>query len=231
METRVGEALFEDALPAVYDLNLLAVRQGVTADAEELAAEAELVQGAAGLGHRKLVIDEDALGTAVADRLGALGWNAEPLVVMPHAGGEREVDTSGVAEVARAQLEPVWAAGIRAEGMTGDVVRQLVAAKGVTERAADVRFFAALAHGEVASYCELYSRDGIGQIEAVMTLERHRGRGLASAVVTHVLRESRAAGNELTFLVAAENDWPKELYRKLGFEIQGRIWSFLRKLS
>jgi len=230
VETPVGEALFEDALPLVYDLNLIAVSPGLSASAAELAAEADRVQGSAGLGHRKLAIDEDPLAIAVAPGFRELGWDQQPLVVMPHRGGGREVGTTAVEEVSRAELEPAWAAGIRAGGLKGDVVRQLVEAKSVTERAADVRFFATRAAGEVASYCELYSRDGIAQIEAVMTLPAHRRRGLASAVVVRALEESRAAGNELTFLVAEEADWPKELYRKLGFEIEGRIWAFSRKL-
>jgi ribosomal protein S18 acetylase RimI-like enzyme len=60
-----------------------------------------------------------------------------------------------------------------------------------------------------------------------MTLEPFRGRGLAKAVVTRALVESGAAGNDFTFLVAEAEDWPKQLYRKLGFETVGSIWDFL----
>ena len=59
-----------------------------------------------------------------------------------------------------------------------------------------------------------------------MTLERFRGRGLAKSVVARALEESQHA-HEFTFLVASADDWPKELYRKLGFETAGSIWDFL----
>jgi ribosomal protein S18 acetylase RimI-like enzyme len=67
----------------------------------------------------------------------------------------------------------------------------------------------------------------IGQIESVMTLEPYRNRGLAKAVVARARDESIAAGTDLTFIVAAADDWPKELYRKLGFETAGRMWDFV----
>jgi ribosomal protein S18 acetylase RimI-like enzyme len=91
------------------------------------------------------------------------------------------------------------------------------------------RYFAAFADGDVASYCELYTDGRTGQIEAVATLEAYRNRGLASAVVLRALEESRAAGDTLTFLLADEDDWPKELYRRLGFDQSGRLYRFLRK--
>ena len=94
--------------------------------------------------------------------------------------------------------------------------------------AIDARFFAARADGEIGAYCELYSESGTGQIENVLTLERFRNRGLARALVLRTLEESRAAGNDLTFLLANRDDWPKELYRKLGFDEVGLVYDFLR---
>jgi hypothetical protein len=45
--------------------------------------------------------------------------------------------------------------------------------------------------------------------------------------VLRALAASRAAGNELTFLLANRDDWPKELYRKLGFDEVGFIYDFV----
>ena len=61
----------------------------------------------------------------------------------------------------------------------------------------------------------------------MLTLERFRNRGLARATVTRALDASREAGHDLTFLLAVRDDWPKELYAKLGFDEIGRIWEFL----
>ncbi len=40
--------------------------------------------------------------------------------------------------------------------------------------------------------------------------------------------EARRAGAELVFLVADDEDWPKELYGKLGYDELGRVYEFLR---
>jgi ribosomal protein S18 acetylase RimI-like enzyme len=61
----------------------------------------------------------------------------------------------------------------------------------------------------------------------VLTLERFRNRGLARAVVSKALGEARASDHDLVFLIADRDDWPKELYGKLGFDVVGRIWEFL----
>jgi hypothetical protein len=35
-----------------------------------------------------------------------------------------------------------------------------------------------------------------------------------------------AGGADLVFIVAADDDWPKDLYAKLGYEAVGRFWQF-----
>ena len=68
----------------------------------------------------------------------------------------------------------------------------------------------------------------MGQIDEVTTIERFRRRGLGTAVVAGALQASLADGDELTFLVADEGDWPKDWYARLGFEPIGRRYELLR---
>jgi GNAT superfamily N-acetyltransferase len=224
---RFGTAFFNDSLHRVYDLNFLQVDLGGTAG--ELAAEAERIQKR--LGHRKLKIDDGALGRRLEKDFRTLGWTVERHVVMPHHGAIPEVEVSIVAELDRGALEPVWANSIRSEpfGKDEEVVRQLVAHKRVVAEAISTRYFAALVDGAPVSYCELYSDGETAQIEAVMTLEPYRRRGLASAVVTKALAEARGAGHSLVFLLADADDWPRELYGKLGFEAVGLKYELLRE--
>ena len=60
-------------------------------------------------------------------------------------------------------------------------------------------------------------------------MEAYRGRGFAKGVVNRAVSEARRAGHDLVFLLADEDDWPKELYRRLGFEEVGRTWELLRE--
>jgi RimJ/RimL family protein N-acetyltransferase len=87
--------------------------------------------------------------------------------------------------------------------------------------ATPTRYYAAFADGEVAAYCEVRSDGRVAQIEDVETLERFRKRGLGRAVVQHVLDEALRT-HEIVFLEALADDWPRELYRKLGFDVVDR---------
>jgi ribosomal protein S18 acetylase RimI-like enzyme len=224
----LGRALLTPSLPRVYYLNHFSVDLGVEASADELVAEAEPLLAGAALAHRKVTVD-DELGARLAPRFRELGWRVEELLVMRHAGRPPGVDTSAIEEIDPYELEPIWADGMRASPEIADEeeVRQLVAAQHRRRQAVDVRYFAARVEGEIASYCELFSDGGTAQIESVMTLEPFRGRGLAQAAVSRAVAEARAAGHDFAFLVAEAEDWPKELYRKLGFEAAGSVWDFL----
>jgi GNAT superfamily N-acetyltransferase len=50
----------------------------------------------------------------------------------------------------------------------------------------------------------------------------------AAAPVVPGAAPASAAEHELTFVVADDEDWPKELYARLGFEPVGRLWVFHR---
>ena len=58
----------------------------------------------------------------------------------------------------------------------------------------------------------------IAQVEDVVVLEGHRGNGLGRLVTTAALAAGLALEPELMFIVADDDDWPKELYARLGFE-------------
>jgi len=217
-----GTALFRDEFPLVWDLNYLRVER--PAAAEEIAAEAERLHGEVGHRHRKVE-------PAAADESGrlrpdfeALGWETSGYLVMVHRRPpDRRADTSGVREVPESVLQPARERIIRAEPWADseEVVRQILGSQRLLDGATHVRRFAALAGSEVASYCDLYRDGPTAQIEAVGTAPEHRNRGHARAVVTKALEEARAAGCDHVFLVADPDDWPKELYRKLGFDDAG----------
>jgi GNAT superfamily N-acetyltransferase len=224
---RLGRGLLTPSLPRVFYLNHFSVDLGVDCSGRELIEAAEPLL--AELAHRKITIDDD-LGGRVEREFRGLGWNVERLLVMPHVGPVRPVDTSGVEEVDPAEMEPIWEHGIRSDPEITDdeEVRQLVAAHHRRRTAVGVRYLAVRVDDQIASYCELFSDGRTGQIESVMTQAPFRRRGLSTAVVSRALAESQAV-HDFTFLVASADDWPKEMYRKLGFEATGSIWDFLLK--
>lgn len=68
-----------------------------------------------------------------------------------------------------------------------------------------------------ASCCQLFSDNGYGRIDDVITRPEYRGRGLASAVIAHAVAVSKSDGNHTTFLYCDAGSAAERLYRKLGF--------------
>jgi ribosomal protein S18 acetylase RimI-like enzyme len=223
-----GTALFNRALWRLWDWNQVRLeRDGDGLDARVLAREADRLQGGARLAHRKISVDDGGLGERLAPQFDRLGWRTQRLLVMVSTGEpDRADDLWPVEEAAEPALRPARVAANG--GVSNDTVRQVLRAKRVRAEVASVRWFAARADGEVASYCEVYSDGRIAQIEDVATVPAHRRRGLARAVVLRTLAEARAAGHDLVFLTADEDDWPKALYERLGFETVGRFYGFVR---
>jgi GNAT superfamily N-acetyltransferase len=106
-------------------------------------------------------------------------------------------------------------------------VADLVVGRAMSERA----FVSLAADGSVAAIAKLYTDGVTGQIEDVQTRHAHRGAGHAQSVVLAALEASRRSGHALTFLWADEDDWPREMYRRLGFSVIGRRWRFRRTVS
>jgi GNAT superfamily N-acetyltransferase len=212
---RFGAALFDAALPRVWDLNFVRV-DSRDAELGAVLAETERVQAEAGLAHRKVKLPFEP---QVPE-----GWKVTRLVVMVHRGPRPEAPGQ-VEEVGAEALRETWEQETR-EGPWGysdeEVVRQLVAARLVRD-AAGPRYFAARADGRLVSECSLFSDGRTAEVDAVTTMEAYRGRGLAKAVVARAVDAAYAAGHGLVFLLADDDDWPKELYRKLGFEEIGRV--------
>jgi ribosomal protein S18 acetylase RimI-like enzyme len=226
---RFGTAILTPELPLRQDSNYLLVEM-VPHDtsAAELVEEAERLQGAAGLEHRLLVFRDAALGERFAPALVSIGWRRDRHVLMAQRRRpEHAVDTRIVSEVTEATLREARGRLIRSYPWgTPEVARQLLEAK--LRIPVDARFFAVLADGAVASYGDLYLGGEIAQVEDVATIPEERGRGYASAVVLRAVEEARAVGADLVFLVADAEDWPKELYRRLGFDEIGATVKLLR---
>ncbi len=225
-----GRAVFSPGLNRVWELNVVRVeRAGVSI--EELIAEAERLQGEAGLAHRRIVVlDEDA-GAALEPGFSERGWKTDSFVYMVHRGEPpARANSVRVEEVERKAVDPLREVIIRAEpwGNDDEVVRQLLDSSARVAKAGLGRQFAVLVNGKPVSAADLYSDGRTAQIEDVATLPEHRGRGLATAVVLRALADAIDAGHELVFLIADDKDWPKELYAKLGFEAVGRKFAFLR---
>jgi ribosomal protein S18 acetylase RimI-like enzyme len=218
--SRFGRAVYTDELPRRLDGNYLWVDQ--EAEPEELAADA------ARLGRRLIFVADPAIGMRLAPWFAEQRWRVDRhLVMVQLREPERSADLSLVHEVDEEALRPARRRLLEGEPWAKpEVVEQLFRAKAMIGERVTTRYFGVEVDGQVVSYTDLYTGGADAQIEDVGTLPEHRGRGYASAVVLAAIEAARAGGADFVCLVADAEDWPKELYRRLGFDEVGHYTKF-----
>jgi GNAT superfamily N-acetyltransferase len=235
MSTRVepfefGTAYFDDDIPERYISNFLLIDpQQPVLTAEALIDAADCILGGAGLRHRLVIVTDERDGDRVAPDFREGGYVAEPSVQMVlRRAPDRPADLL-VEECSFAESRPLTEEIYRREGtLPTDLFPRFVDQHESWERSIGARRFVVRIDGVLAGQCELYIDGAEAQVEFVDTLEEFRGRGVARALVLGAAQAARDAGAERVYILADEHDWPKELYRRLGFDPMARRWEFRR---
>ena len=215
-----GVAVLDDRTPRLWDANHVIATTPEGFSARELAEGCAVVSAQAGLGHRMVVIPEEGEADRLRDGFEALHWDIDRHLAMvlrrepdraPPDVDVRRVRFPAVKGPRRAiLLEEPWGGQ--------DVADQVLLRDRLIDERVDDQGFAAFVHRRPVAFCRLISGDGIGQVEDVATVAAHQNKGLSRAVVSAAIEASRAAGHDLTIVVADADDWPKELYARLGFD-------------
>jgi ribosomal protein S18 acetylase RimI-like enzyme len=224
----LGVGVLTPELPRRHDSNYLLLERA--ASAHEAIGEAERILGGAGRTHRVILTFDEQLAERLVPQFEALGWLLHRHVLMvQRREPEKRADTSIVREVDESALRPGRMKAIVAQPWgSPELARELLDAKVMLADRAQTRFYGVEADGEIVAWSDLYLAQGIGQVEDVATEPEHRGKGYATAVVLRAVEDARLAGADLVFLVADDDDWPKELYARLGFDPIGRLHKFIR---
>jgi GNAT superfamily N-acetyltransferase len=225
----LGFGVLTPELPLRHDSNFLFVDRRV--DAREAIAEADRVLGGEGYNHRVIVTFDDEIGKTLRPQLQALAWRTmqHVFMVQGRAPEKEAADLSIVKEVDHTALRPGRTREILAQPWgTPMVAEQILDSKVVIGRRAETRFFGVEIDDEIVAWTDLYVAQGVAQIEDVATVREHRERGYATAVVLRAIEVGRELGADLVFLVADDEDWPKVLYGRLGFDPVGRLYKFAK---
>jgi GNAT superfamily N-acetyltransferase len=221
-----------ESLPLVWVANQVEVSRPV----EYAEALALVDRYQRGLPYRQLTVDHEASGRRLERAFRTDGWQVGREVVMALGRTPyRDVDTSRVVEADEEEaLAPMrrWVAEDPDLDETDEGLDQVREFNRLAWRAREAKRLGILdEHGSLAAVTMLFSDGEIAQVEDVYTVPEARGRGLARALVTHAVSLARHAGHELVFIVADDEDWPKQLYWRIGFDPVGLAWEFHRKPS
>jgi GNAT superfamily N-acetyltransferase len=212
-----GTVVRADDVPSYYDYNLVRVEgPDPGLDAEALAAAAE--PALAGLGHRRIEVDDTAAGERLAPGFEALGWVVERLAFLerelpgPEPRGRHGADLRIEPFEATRPLRVAWSG----ESIWGDepnfaLVEEAVAARRGT-RAAVGRL-----DGEPAGFAAFSAHGDTVEIETVFCLPERRNGGLGGDLVARALAEAHAGEARRALIEAHDDGDSKRLYERLGF--------------
>lgn len=229
-----GQAFLHPELGRCHEENLLwGVGDAGGLDAAALDDHAERLLGGAGLSHRCINLEGETADRLWGD-LRRLGYDARRNVFMAHDGEPPPapaiavdrigIDALAVAEDRYLATDPETPYG-RDDRVRADLVEhhRTYGSAGARER-----IFAVLDGDAVAAWCKLWTRDGVAQVEDVVCLHEYRGRGYGRAVTATATRVALDEQPKLLFIVADADEWPKDLYGRLGYRRVGHIGQFTR---
>jgi GNAT superfamily N-acetyltransferase len=213
------------SLPSVWSVNQLRVTEPLGFEAVLELADAAL----AGLSYQQIAVEHQDAGPALEDEFRGAGWKVDREVLMVlSARPDREADTSmvvGAGELEVIEVMKRWHSEDRV--VSADEMAQLTEFSQREARACGDRLFGVRSSdGQLVAITKLRSAGSTAQVEDVYTVPEARGRGFGRGLVTHAVAMAREAGHEMIFIEADDNDWPKQLYRQVGFRPVGHLWQF-----
>jgi len=228
--TAWGAVVTDARFPAIWDANYARVDvadPSLTADEIERDLLPALADVGAAVAHVVSFQPEGVTGLLadLSTRGHRLSWD----LVMGHGGPRGPVHDVGVTE-----LEPspaLWRRvddtmqlfGVGSDGAVaqlGRLEREVLAPSGK-------RWFGVRGtEGQLESLAALLVLEGVGYVDNVATFPEARGRGLASALTSHLVDVATAAGADHVILFADPDDRAAvRMYERLGFRGLGRLAS------
>jgi GNAT superfamily N-acetyltransferase len=227
----VGRVVRQPRYPHVFDANLIRHPRLSRHNLDEALERLEAPLRAVGAGHLQISVDDGTLPDVVAADLRRRGFFRDRLLVMVLRGrpARRRIDAVAIHAVPTdAPFE--WYADVM-DTMSREEVwytpllsREIIGSLSTKADAGVMVLHVATLHGRPAgaaglAVCDRGAACGVGAIATVGTVPDARHRGVAQSMVVTLADKALRAGCDLVYLVARADDTPKDMYRKLGFDV------------
>ena len=216
----LGSVLRTPTYPDAWSVNALRVEQPLPhidlAALERLAAEHVTTP------YLQVHVEHEPTALRLFDDARNAGWKTERELVM---GLERVPDDPERAEVREGTLDEVlglmreW---LTVEGHPAGTVDQIVERSRREHAVVPERLVIGDHDGRPTAMATVRLGGDVAQVEDVYTSPGARGTGLGRAVTATAARIAAESGADVVYIVADDEDWPKQLYGKLGFGPLGR---------
>jgi GNAT superfamily N-acetyltransferase len=210
--------------PSYYDFNAIRVERDPAMSVEALVAFAD--EALAGLAHRRL--DFDVIGAAEPLRTGfePQGWKTVRLLWMRHEASPPPGPGVAVEEVPYDAVHDLRAAWHREDFPDEDPEAYLAQSREIALRRG-VQVLAVREAGAAVAFAQLERHGPAAEITQVYVDPGHRGGGRGTAMTIAAI-EAASDVRDL-WIVADDEDRPKELYARLGFRPVCTAMEFLRR--
>jgi GNAT superfamily N-acetyltransferase len=231
VELESGIVVLHDGLRKLHHLNALILDAPLTPtlDAPALARLADEHLGH--LPHRHITINDGPAAERLAADFARRGWTMERTLLMalcrapdrlPLAQVATEVEHEQVREL---ELE-IDEQEERARGWPPGAAQLVGAGLEAMRAGTEAHCFAARHDGRLVSACTMFVHASAALLDNVGTLEPSRGRGLGRAVVAAAVDAALATHCHPILVAADADDWPRQLYARMGFGPLGTQVSF-----
>jgi ribosomal protein S18 acetylase RimI-like enzyme len=157
----------------------------------------------------------------VISELRARDWIVMPLIYMLHDGRELSVGEEQFAEVeydAVRGLRELWHDEDFGDRDDHPFTEAFYSQAREVAGLADVRVIAALREGRPIGFAQLQTHDGGSEVTEVYVHPDHRAAGLGAALTTQAIHAGAAVAADI-WICADRDGRPRELYKRLGFEV------------
>jgi GNAT superfamily N-acetyltransferase len=216
-------------LPQVWSLNHLALRH--IPDPRTCLALADQLQSDLTFRHLHIGGGSSSLEE---DKFVREGWKVDREVYMVLARRPQTPDSSDVVELTPDQVTSLMEEWIVEDhpGISRESSAQIEEASRREGRLWDESAFGIVDRdGRPVAMTKLRIRRGVAWVEDVFTSARARGQGYARRLVSHAMVLAADSDSSFAFIVADDNDWPKDLYASLGFQPVGLTWTLHREIA
>jgi ribosomal protein S18 acetylase RimI-like enzyme len=205
--------------PTYWDYNVVRVEEDVDIAADALVRIADTALD--GLAHRRVGFEFAPRGEPIRADLERIGWKTTRLVWMLHDGDPPANTGLDVEQVHYDTVRHLRLAWHHEDFPTVDVTSHLEEAREVDMLRAP-QVFAAFEDGRPIGFTQLERAGGNAEISSVYVDRERRGRGLGTALTKAAIAAAGEASD--LWIVADDEDRPKELYARLGFR---PVWKLL----
>jgi GNAT superfamily N-acetyltransferase len=213
------------SLDKVFALNQVRFRGPVDFARAVAVADEQM----SGMRFRHVVVEDDS-GEDLEGHFAESGWDIERTVLMRLVGEPQvaagDIEVVDLSEEQMVDIMETWAL----EEHVGILPDRLAQLSEYNRRAGRLWNEGCLGvldeSGIPVAITKLRIQEKTAWVEDVYTVPTSRRRGYARMLVSQAAVRAQAAGCSFTFMIADDDDWPKDLYSDIGFEPVGVARSF-----